>query len=108
MSAPDSGVDEEALEIIEIRLQIDVDALHRYLIENVSGFPAAGELQVKQFNKGQSIESRQLWLCLSFYFPVCLCLCLCLCLCVFMSVCDCLCLCLFLPTPHPLRPPRLL
>lgn len=52
MSTGSTEVDEDALEIIEIRLEIDLVTLQQYLIANVEGFPATGEMQVKQFNKG--------------------------------------------------------
>ena len=45
-------VDEEALEIIEIRLEIDLERLQEYLAANVEGFPRNGAMRVKQFNKG--------------------------------------------------------
>lgn len=37
--ASEDEIDEEALEIIEVRLEIDLDALHAYLVAN-SDFPA--------------------------------------------------------------------
>ena len=43
--------DFEALEIIDVRLEIDTAKLFAYLHAN--GFPA-GEPMIKQFNKGQS------------------------------------------------------
>eukprot|EP01043_Picozoa_sp_COSAG02_P011022 COSAG02_NODE_399_length_23112_cov_1107.712349_23_plen_95_part_00 len=45
-------VDEEHLELVEMRLDIDVEALRSYLVAN-SDFPD-GPVQIKQFNKGQS------------------------------------------------------
>eukprot|EP01052_Picozoa_sp_SAG31_P023070 SAG31_NODE_1872_length_7025_cov_3.574069_3_plen_73_part_00 len=53
MSKGSTEVDEDALEIIEIRLEIDLVALQKYFIANVEGFPATGEMEVKQFNKGR-------------------------------------------------------
>ena len=47
-----TDVDYEGLELIDMRLSIDVDKLIPYLQCN-SAFPEA-EAQVKQFNKGQS------------------------------------------------------
>ena len=51
-----TGIDEEALEIIEVRLGIDVARLQIYLHAQLPtlGFGPARALQVKQFNKGQS------------------------------------------------------
>ena len=51
MSATEE-VDEEHLELVEMRLDIDVDALRSYLVAN-SDFPD-GPVEIKQFNKGQS------------------------------------------------------
>lgn len=45
-------VDEEHLELVEMRLDIDVESLRAYLVAN-SDFPD-GPVQIKQFNKGQS------------------------------------------------------
>jgi hypothetical protein len=45
-------VDEEHLELVEMRLDIDVDKLRAYLVAN-SDFPD-GAVEIKQFNKGQS------------------------------------------------------
>lgn len=45
-------VDEVGLELIETRLEIDIDRLSNYLVAN-SRFPE-GTARVKQFNKGQS------------------------------------------------------
>ena len=45
-------VDEEHLELVEMRLDIDVESLRAYLVAN-SEFPD-GPVQIKQFNKGQS------------------------------------------------------
>ena len=55
-------VDFEGLELIDIRLEIDVDTLLAYLVAH-SDFPT-GPAEVKQFNKGQSnptyfIEARR-------------------------------------------------
>ena len=51
-SAGEGNIDFEGLELIDIRLDIDVDRLLSYLIAN-SDFPT-GPAEVKQFNKGQS------------------------------------------------------
>jgi hypothetical protein len=45
-------VDEEHLELVEMRLDIDVESLRSYLVAN-SDFPD-GPVEIKQFNKGQS------------------------------------------------------
>ena len=45
-------VDEEQLELVEMRLDIDVESLCAYLVAN-SDFPD-GPVEIKQFNKGQS------------------------------------------------------
>ena len=45
-------VDEEHLELVEMRLDVDVESLRSYLVAN-SDFPD-GPVEIKQFNKGQS------------------------------------------------------
>ncbi len=58
-------VDEDHLELVEMRLDIDVEALCSYLVAN-SDFPD-GPVEIKQFNKGQSnptVRAGLLVLCL--------------------------------------------
>ena len=47
-------VDEEHLELVEMRLDIDVDKLRAYLVAN-SDFPD-GAVEIKQFNKASRIR----------------------------------------------------
>jgi hypothetical protein len=47
-------VDEAHLELVDMRLEIDVEKLTNYLVDNSEGVFPAGPVAIKQFNKGQS------------------------------------------------------